>query len=138
MIDTAYQSARLNSDTESSVSTVTESPTSSPIDRLVSPRSNHTYDTLPSLVSRTSNSMPTAPRTRAFLKAGMVFSGAVVTSPRWAIIRGNGREPEGKSQRVTRSVLPPVAKFGPHSQECVHHTQGSSWVSINRSYPCEE
>ena len=54
MIDTAYQSARLNSDTESSVSTVTESPTSSPIDRLVSPRSNHTYDTLPSLVSRTS------------------------------------------------------------------------------------
>mmetsp|Transcript_334 Transcript_334/g.1026 ORF Transcript_334/g.1026 Transcript_334/m.1026 type:complete len:223 (-) Transcript_334:1051-1719(-) len=54
MMDTAYQSASVNSDTVSSASTVTESPTSSPMDRFVRPRSSHTYETLPSLVRRTS------------------------------------------------------------------------------------
>ena len=40
-------------------------------------------------------------KSRAFLKAEMVFSGALVLSPRWAITRGRSSEPAGKSQLVT-------------------------------------
>ena len=60
----------------------------------------------------------------------MVFSGAFVRSPRWAMISGKGNAPGGKSQRVMRREVIPDFNLDPPNLGYGYHTEEGLNVSI--------